>query len=60
MGAFCSVGNVNTEVRIEWYLRFNGKKMNVFIIGFGVLGFFSDEIITGAMRFIVLGNPKHR
>lgn len=34
--------------------------MNVFIIGFEVLGIFSDEIISGAMRFIVLGNPKHR
>lgn len=54
------LGNVNTEVRIWEVAKFNGSNTDVYIIEFCHWGFFSDEIINGAMKYIVLCNIKHR
>lgn len=59
-GKSVTLGNVNTEVKIEWYLRFNGRNMNAYTIRIWLFEIFSDKIIEAAMRFIVLGNTKHR
>lgn len=50
--------NVNVGVKVEWCLRINGSNVYVYIIR--VSGFFSDKFINGTVRFIVLGNIKHR